>query len=67
MSDGQNLANMRLTLPYVFIVIVMRIVEVTAQGKIMVTGATTGINIQTGVAPARININDLYQERGPSW
>lgn len=43
------------------------VVEVVAQEKIIVTGATTGINKETGVAPARLNIIDLYEERGPAW
>lgn len=35
--------------------------------KITVTGARTGVNIQTGARPPRININDLYQKGGAPW
>lgn len=37
------------------------------QDKISVTGAAEGVNLQTGAAPARININDLYRAGGPAW
>ncbi len=32
-----------------------------------VAGLSTGINNATGERPARININDLYNEAGPHW
>lgn len=59
---------MKIACACVLATITMAVVEVVAaQEKIIVTGVTTGINEETGVAPARLNIIDLYEESGPAW
>lgn len=35
--------------------------------RISVTGPLTGYDAQTGAAPARMNINDMWARGGPSW
>lgn len=48
--------------------IAMIMANVAAQeAKIIVTGVSTGIKKETGVAPARLNIIDMYEEGGPAW
>lgn len=58
---------MKITCACVLATITTAVVEVAAQEKIIVTGVPTGINAETGVAPARLNIIDLYEESGPAW
>lgn len=35
--------------------------------RISVTGPLSGFDPQTGAAPARFNLNDMWARGGPSW
>lgn len=35
--------------------------------RISVTGPLGGLDAKTGAPPARININDMWAQGGPSW
>ena len=39
----------------------------TQQTKISVTDPLTGVNLQTGAAPARMEISKMYSQGGPAW
>lgn len=58
---------MNISYTFVLAFMAMIVLEVAAQGNVIVTGASTGINEETGVAPARLNIINLYEESGPAW
>lgn len=55
--------------PYTSVLALITIVVlgVAAQEKVIVTGASTGFIEETGVAPARLNIINLYEQSGPAW
>lgn len=64
---------MRPLVTFVSVALAMRASEVVAQrqqqqaARISVTGPVTGFDNQTGAAPARNNINDMWARGGPSW
>lgn len=59
---------MKLSAPYLLVILSWRATEVAArQTKISVTGPLTGVNLQTGAAPARMEINKMYAQGGPTW
>jgi len=41
--------------------------QTAQQTPIPVVGVRTGIDVKTGLRPARQNINDLYARGGPEW
>ncbi|ROW08234.1 hypothetical protein VMCG_03309 [Cytospora schulzeri] len=59
---------MKLFESLILIALGWRAVDVAArQTKISVTGPLTGVNMQTGAAPARMEINEIYAQGGPIW
>ncbi|KAK2597581.1 hypothetical protein N8I77_012359 [Diaporthe amygdali] len=62
---------MTLLVPFVLAALALWASEVVADeqqsARISVTGPLTGIDRQTGAAPARMNINDMWARGGPSW
>jgi hypothetical protein len=59
---------MRLFESSLLIALGWRVGDVAArQTKISVTGPLTGVNMQTGAAPARMEINKMHSQGGPAW
>lgn len=59
---------MRLFESSLLIALGWRVGDVAArQTKISVTGPLTGVNMQTGAAPARMEINKMHAQGGPAW
>lgn len=65
-SKQGQLSKMKISRPLMSFMIAFLAEAVAQQEKIIVTGATTGVN-EKGAAPARLNILDLYEESGPTW
>lgn len=66
--QAQESNNMKIIHTSICTMIAMIMANVAAQeAKIIVTGVSTGIKKETGVAPARLNIIDMYEEGGPAW